>query len=54
MEETGERWTTVGVVLRVAPDLLMDFLDELERRPGMSVVFYKTSKHKLRLREEPY
>ncbi len=53
-DETRTRWISVGVVLRVEPNYLEQFLMELKTTPGVYVVYYKTSRLKLHLQEVPY
>jgi len=49
-----ESWTTVGVVLRVHPDVVGDLLGVLSEMQGVYVVFSKTSNVRLMLKEEPF
>ena len=45
MKDDGEKepWVSVGVVLKIRPDLVDDLLGKLERTDGIYVVFAKQS-----------
>lgn len=56
MNEDNDRksWTTVGVVLRVHPDVVEDVIGRLNEMRGVYVVFSKTSTVRIMLKEVPY
>ena len=53
-EKQNGEWTTVGVVLRVHPDVVEDLLGRLNEMGGVYVVFSKTSSLRLMLKEVPF
>ncbi len=52
--DKDERWTTVGIVLRVRPDLVENLLDRLSLTDGVHVVFSKTSNKRILIKEVPF
>lgn len=53
-DSDDKSWTTVGVVLRVHPDMVGELLGILSEMQGVYVVFSKTSNVRLMLKEVPF